>query len=204
MIEIFRSRIINNLIKLFTIEISKFKTIIKANVLNKIFKYNKLNDLVQKWCWMQYYNKNLLDDVIPYVTDNKYYFDDFFGNRKNFIHSSTSYPKMDIFEDDFYFCLDFAVPGVEEKDLSIEVVKETNLLTITGSSRILREKSYFYHLKELKQSAFTRTIQLPDDLEVDPEVCHLENGILKLAFKKIILKAEEPKETVKKISIKKS
>jgi HSP20 family molecular chaperone IbpA len=56
----------------------------------------------------------------------------------------------------------------------------------------------------LKQSAFTRTIQLPDDLEVDPEVCHLENGILKLAFKKIILKAEEPKETVKKISIKKS
>ena len=77
MIEILRSRIINNLIKLFTIEISKFKTIIKANVLNKIFKYNKLNDLVQKWCWMQYYNKNLLDDVIPYVTDNKYYFDDF-------------------------------------------------------------------------------------------------------------------------------
>jgi HSP20 family molecular chaperone IbpA len=111
---------------------------------------------------------------------------------------------MDIFEDDFYFCLDFAVPGVEEKDIDIEVVKETNLLTITGSSRILRQKSYFYHLKELKQSAFSRTIQLPDDLEVDPEVCHLENGILKLAFKKIILKAKEPKETVKKISIKKS
>jgi HSP20 family molecular chaperone IbpA len=132
------------------------------------------------------------------------FFDDFLGNRKNFIHSNTSYPKMDIFEDDFYFCLDFAVPGVEEKDLDIEVVKETNLLTITGSSRILREKSYFYHLKELKQSAFSRTIQLPDDLEVEPEVCHLENGILKLAFKKIILKAEEPKETVKKISIKKS
>jgi HSP20 family molecular chaperone IbpA len=32
--------------------------------------------------------------------------------------------------------LDFAVPGVEEKDLDIEVVKETKLLTITGSSRI--------------------------------------------------------------------
>jgi HSP20 family molecular chaperone IbpA len=134
------------------------------------------------------------------------FFDDFLGNRKNFIHSNTSYPKMDIFEDDFYFCLDFAVPGVEEKDLDIEVVKETKLLTITGSSRFLaqREKKHLYHLKELKQSAFTRTIQLPDDLEVDPEVCHLENGILKLAFKKIIVKAEEPKETVKKISIKKS
>jgi HSP20 family molecular chaperone IbpA len=102
--------------------------------------------------------------------------------------------------------LDFAVPGVEEKYLDIEVVKETKLLTISGSSRFLaqREKKHLYHLKELKQSAFTRTIQLPDNLELEPEVCHLENGILKLAFKKIILKAKEPKETVKKISIKKS
>ena len=55
-----------------------------------------------------------------------------------------------------------------------------------------------------KQSAFTRTIQLPDGLESDPEVCHLENGVLKLAFKKIIAKEKEPAETIKKISIKKS
>ena len=75
---------------------------------------------------------------------------------------------------------------------------------VTGSSRISREKSYFYHLKELKQSAFTRTIQLPEDIDNEPEVCHLENGILKLAFKKIVPKVEEPKETVRKISIKKS
>ena len=134
------------------------------------------------------------------------FFDDFFGNRKNFIHSNTSYPKMDIFEDDFYFCLDFAVPGVEEKDLDIEIVKETKLFTITGKSRFLaqREKKQFYHLKELKQSAFTRTIQLPDNIENEPEVCHLENGILKLAFKKIVFKEEKPTETIKKISIKKS
>ena len=147
-------------------------------------------------------NRNLIMDQHEQIINK--FFDDFLGNRKNFIHSNTSYPKMDIFEDDLYFCLDFAVPGVEEKDLDIEVVKETKLLTITGNSRILREKSYFYHLKELKQSAFTRTIQLPDGLESDPEVCHLENGVLKLAFKKIIAKEKEPAETIKKISIKKS
>jgi HSP20 family molecular chaperone IbpA len=148
--------------------------------------------------------RNLIMDQHEQIVNK--FFDDFLGNRKNFIHSNTSYPKMDIFEDDIYFYLDFAVPGVEEKYLDIEVVKETKLLTISGSSRFLaqREKKHLYHLKELKQSAFTRTIQLPDDLELEPEVCHLENGILKLAFKKIILKAEEPKETIKKISIKKS
>ena len=147
-------------------------------------------------------NRNLIMDQHEQIFNK--IFDDLLGNRKKFIYSNTSYPKMDIFEDDLYFCLDFAVPGVAEKDLDIEVVKETKLLTITGSSRILREKSYFYHIKELKQSAFTRTIQLPDDLDLEPEVCHLEDGILKLAFKKIIAIKEEPTETVKKISIKKS
>ena len=132
------------------------------------------------------------------------FFDDFWGNRKNFIHSNTSYPKMDIFEDDYYFCLDCAVPGVEEKDLDIEIVKETKLLTIKGSSRIAREKSYYYHLKELKQSAFLRTIQLPENIEMDPEVCVLQNGILKLAFKKIVVEQDKQEETIKKISIKKS
>lgn len=129
------------------------------------------------------------------------FFDDFWGNRKNFIHSNTSYPKTDIFEDDNYFCLDFAVPGVEEDDLDIEIVKETKLLTIKGSSRVSREKNYFYHLKELKLSDFTRTIQLPENIEIEPEVSSLENGVLKLAFKKIIFKEEEPKETVKKIQL---
>ena len=114
------------------------------------------------------------------------------------------YKIKSIFEDDYYFCLDCAVPGVLEENLDIEIVKESKLLTIKGNSRIAREKRYYYHLKELKQSAFSRTIQLPENIETDPEVCHLENGVLKLAFKKIIAKEKEPAETIKKISIKKS
>ena len=132
------------------------------------------------------------------------FFDEFWGNRKNFIHSNTSYPKMDIFEDELYFCLECAVPGVEEQDLDIETVKETRLLTIKGRASVLRVNRYHEHLKELKHSAFSRTIQLPEDIQLDPDVCNLKNGILYLAFKKIVAKKEEPKETVKKISIKKS
>lgn len=132
------------------------------------------------------------------------FFDEFWGNRKNFIHSNTSYPKMDIFEDDRYFCIECAVPGVEEQDLDIETVKETRLLTIKGKASILRVNRYHEHLKELKLSAFSRTIQLPDNIELDPDICNLKNGILYLAFKKIVARQEEPKETIKKISIKKS
>lgn len=131
------------------------------------------------------------------------FFDEFWGNRKNFIHSNTSYPKMDIYEDEIYFCIDCAVPGVEETDLDIETVKETRLLTIKGKSSVLRVNRYHDHLKELKHSAFSRTIQLPENIDLDPEICKLNNGILYMAFKKIVEKEEEPKETVKKIPINK-
>jgi HSP20 family molecular chaperone IbpA len=131
------------------------------------------------------------------------FFDDFWGNRKNFIHSNTSYPKMDIFECANYLCIDCAVPGVSEEDLDLETVAETRLLTIKGKSCIARPNKYFDHLKELKLSAFTRTIQLPEYIELDPEIVHLENGILNLAFRKIVPKEEKQEETINKISIKK-
>ena len=131
-------------------------------------------------------------------------FDEMLGNRKKYIHSNTSYPKMDIFEDDLYFCLECAVPGVQEEDLDIETVKETRLLTIKGKASVLRVNRYHEHLKELKHSAFSRTIQLPDNIELDPEICTLKNGILYLAFKKIVVKEVKQEETVKKIPIKKS
>jgi HSP20 family protein len=131
------------------------------------------------------------------------FFDDFWGNRKTFIHSNSSYPKMDIFEDEFYFCIDCAVPGVKEEDLDVEIVKETRLLTVKGRSSILRANRYHDHIKELKHSFFSRTIQLPEYVELDADTVTLENGILYIAFKKIIELEEEPKTTVKKIEIKK-
>ena len=97
-----------------------------------------------------------------------------------------------------------AVPGGEEQDLDIETVKETRLLTIKGRASVLRVNRYHEHLKELKHSAFSRTIQLPENIELDPEICNLKNGILYMSFKKIVANKEEPTETVKKISIKKS
>jgi len=132
------------------------------------------------------------------------FFDEFWGNRKNFIHSNTSYPKLDIYEDEHYFCIDAAVPGVEEKDLDIEIVKETRLLTIRGKQTVLRVNRYHDHLKELKHSAFSRTIQLPEYVDLESESVSLKFGVLYMNFNKIIPKDEEPKETVKKISINKS
>ncbi len=134
------------------------------------------------------------------------FFDDFFGNRKNFIHSNTSYPKMDIIEDSHYFRVRCAVPGLKKEDLDVESVKETRLLTIKGKAQPSfdydNDSKCHFHLKELKNSAFSRTIQFPEYVEMDPVHVVFENGILYMAFNKINPKKEDPVETVKKITIK--
>ena len=78
--EILREKIIHNLIKIFNNNINNFNSIINHNKLYKIFKYNKLDELVQRWCWLQYYNINSVDNVIPYITNNNYNYNDFINN----------------------------------------------------------------------------------------------------------------------------
>lgn len=147
-------------------------------------------------------DRSIIFDTHQQILDK--FFDEFFGNRKFFNVNQATYPKMDIFEDDSHFYIDFSVPGVDEKDLDLETVRETRLLTVKGKSSISRHSEHFYHLKELKQSAFSRSIQLPENIEIEPEVCVLENGMLKLSFKKINTKDQDPVETVKKIKISKN
>jgi hypothetical protein len=80
--ELLRYKIIQKLIKIFIINITKINN--KYNILNKnnFKRYinRKLYDYVQTWCWKQYNNTSLQDIVIPYVSDNKYNFDEFIEN----------------------------------------------------------------------------------------------------------------------------
>ena len=78
--EILRENIINNLIKLCEKKLFKLNTIVKKNILIKLYKYNKLNDIIQKWCWIQYSNIFCQDYVIPYVSNNSYNWNNIIDN----------------------------------------------------------------------------------------------------------------------------
>lgn len=131
------------------------------------------------------------------------FFDDFFGNRKNFQVSNTTYPKMDILETKNYLQINCAVPGVHEDDLDIETEKETRILTIKGKSYLFYDSEFHVHLKELKLSAFARTIKLPDYVDLEKCEAKLNDGILSINFPKLNLIEEEKPQTIKKISVKK-
>jgi HSP20 family protein len=144
--------------------------------------------------------KNLLDYQEQIF--NKFY-DEFFNNRKNFIQSNTTYPKMDITETEDTLYIDCSVPGVLEEDLDIETEKETRFVTIKGKSHIAHSEDTHIHLKELKLSAFSRTVKLPDYVNIEKCKANLMNGILTLQFEKIKPKEKVIEPAVKKISINK-
>lgn len=136
---------------------------------------------------------------------NKFY-DDFFGNRKHFNVSNSSYPKMDITEDESNLYVKCAVPGVSEEDLSVETSKDTRVLTIKGQTSEIHKmsNSTYAHIRELKHSAFSRSIQISENVDLDSCEADLKDGILSLTFKIHKPVPEILEETIKKIPIKKS
>ena len=74
--EILRYNFITGLIKLFITETKKLN-LPKYNIL---LKYNKLSEIVQRWCWFQYNNERCKDSVIPYIDTNEYDYSIFIEN----------------------------------------------------------------------------------------------------------------------------
>jgi HSP20 family protein len=134
-------------------------------------------------------------------------FDDFLGTKKNFNLNTSSYPKMDITEDSNNFYIKCAVPGVKEEDLNIESDSQSKVITVKGKSiksSITPDEtgSSIVYVKELKTSSFSRSVKLPDYVDLDSVEANLEDGLLTLTFNlfKVI---ENEDSNVKKIEIKK-
>ena len=104
-------------------------------------------------------------------------------------------PSMDVTETDKEIEITAELPGLEEKDVQINL--SDNLLTIRGEKKAEKEqKEKDYRLVERSYGSFLRTLELPEG--VDP------NGI-KATIAKGVLKVTVPKPApaqVKKIDVK--
>jgi HSP20 family protein len=97
-------------------------------------------------------------------------------------------PAMDLVETEADFVLRADLPGVEEKDVKIEL--EDRVLTIAGERKAEHEeRKEGYYRVERSSGAFTRTLTLPEG--VDPA------GI-KASFDKGVLEVRIPKPEEKK------
>jgi HSP20 family protein len=122
-------------------------------------------------------------------------FDDFAGMRRE-TSSTTWSPAIELKDENDHLVLRAEIPGVEGKDLDIQVAREA--VAITGEHRYEKktEEKGFYR-SEFRYGSFQRTIPLPVPVENDKVQAEFKNGILTLTLPK----AEEVRRKVFKVNL---
>ena len=111
--------------------------------------------------------------------------------------SGTAYPKVNVYEYDEKVGIVAEIPGLDKKDLTIEV--QDGNLTISGEKHSIVEDDKAKVLRrELKGSSFKRSFALGDNLNGDNIKASFKNGVLNIDVPKVV--PEEPKKTFVKIS----
>lgn len=101
-----------------------------------------------------------------------------FGNGK-----AELLPSMDVTETDKDIQITAELPGLEEKDVQINVAD--NLLTIRGEKKAEKEeKDKNYQLIERSYGSFERTIELPDGVNADAIQASIAKGVLTVTVPK--------------------
>ena len=111
--------------------------------------------------------------------------------------SSTNWtPAVELQDQENSLLLRAEIPGVEGKDLDIQVTREA--VSISGEHRYEKqsEEKGFYH-SEFRYGKFQRTVQLPVPIQNDKVEAEFKNGILTLTLPK----AEELQKKVVKVNV---
>jgi HSP20 family protein len=102
-----------------------------------------------------------------------------------------SVPAMDLYKKDGSYVIEVALPGLDKKDIAIEI--EANCLTITGKYAVKEEElDKRYHYRELRRGDFSRSVTFPEAIEADQVVADFDKGMLKILIPS--LKLVEPKK----------
>ena len=95
---------------------------------------------------------------------------------------------LDIAETEDEFIVKASLPGVRPED--VHITAHGDSLTIRGEMKAEEEKKgEHYHLRELRQGHFQRTVTLSTPISADKAQAQFENGVLTLKLPK----AEEAK-----------
>lgn len=106
-------------------------------------------------------------------------------------------PQVDIGASDKEYSITVEVPGVSEKDVTVEIVNNT--MTIRGEKKQEKEeKEKNYYRVERSYGSFQRVLSLPQDADQEDVKATFKNGVLTVAIPRKTL----PKSEAKRIDIK--
>lgn len=119
----------------------------------------------------RFYN-NLLDD---------FFMDPFFNTeRSEPVHWA---PRVEVEENEDEFIMSLELPGMKKKDIDISV--KDNVITISGEKKErVHKKEAQTHLNEICYGKFSRSFQLPNNVNSDKIKGNWEDGILSVEIPK--------------------
>lgn len=93
-------------------------------------------------------------------------------------------PAIDLYETDNEIVINAEIPGVDKKDINIEV--KDGILHLSGERKEEKEvKEERYHRKERYYGTFRRSFTLPAHINAEKVKAKFKDGILKIALPKI-------------------
>lgn len=110
---------------------------------------------------------------------------------------SNSMPAVNIRENEKSYILDLAVPGIDKKDLKIDINED--VLTISSESKHeTEENKEGYKRKEFSYSSFCRSFYIPENVSRDKIEANYKDGILTVGLPK---QEEEKSRVSRQINI---
>ncbi len=111
------------------------------------------------------------------------------------VRPAPAYPALNVWTNEEGLNVTAEVPGVKPEEIEINVVGDT--LTLTGTRKADElDENVRYHRQERGYGDFTRSLQLPFQVDVDKVEATFRNGVLMVAMPR----AEEDKP--RKITVK--
>jgi len=123
--------------------------------------------------------------------------DDFFRFTPSVLMSERNdIGKTNILNKDNEYVVQMSVPGFKKDDININV--ENDVLTISSEfENSNEEQNDNFYRKEFVKSSFSRSFQIPEDVEAEKIDAKMEDGILDVSFPKMELKKKENKISIK-------
>lgn len=135
-------------------------------------QFNRWNDLEQSMNRMRDRMRSMLDSSLMPI-------DNFPTQNLN-----ANLLSVDMTSDDKQVIVRTEVPGFKEDEINVEV--QGNMLTISAESTSEREDDDSnWHIREMRYGKFSRSVMLPDEVNVDRTDATLENGILTVKLPKV-------------------
>lgn len=112
------------------------------------------------------------------------------SNPTNWLAGNLS-PAVDVSEQENAFIMKVDIPGLEAKDLNVQV--HGNMVTVSGQRQEESEtKDKTYYRMERRQGSFSRTINMPCNINEGEVAAEYVNGVLSLTLPKT--EASKPKK----------